>query len=135
MNAFAGALFFMAIHSLTNFKHNFSRGWVFAVPAIQNVFTKNRFWQLWQNFYLTDNSLQPASTDEGKDKLCKLRPIMKETTEEFPASIQGRVVEFCLRASKSGCQGPFYANLLCKLVRLAIYRVSFSLNFIFKHVS
>ena len=83
MSAFAGALFFMAIHRLTNFKHNFSRDWVFAVPAIQNVLTKNRFWQLWQNFYLTDdNSRQPASTDEGYDKLYKLRPIINVTTEE-----------------------------------------------------
>ena len=65
MNAFAGALFFIAIPRLTNFKHYFSRDWVFAVPAIQNVFTKDRFWQLWQNFYQTDNSRQPTSTDES----------------------------------------------------------------------
>ena len=47
MKAFVGALFFMAIHRLPNFDHYFSRDWVFAVPAIQNVFTRNRFWQLW----------------------------------------------------------------------------------------
>ena len=65
------------------FKHYFSRDWVFAVPVIQNVFTKNRFWQLWQNFHLTDNSRQPASTDEGYDKLYKLRPTINVTTEQF----------------------------------------------------
>ena len=44
---------------------------------------KNRFWQLWQNFHLTDNSRQPASTDEGYDKLYKLRPTINVTTEQF----------------------------------------------------
>ena len=38
MKAFVGALFFMAVHRLPNFDHYFSRDWVFAVPAIQNVF-------------------------------------------------------------------------------------------------
>ena len=58
MKAFVGALFFMAIHRQPNFEHYFSRDWVFTVPAIQNVFTRSRFWQLWQNFYLTDNSMR-----------------------------------------------------------------------------
>ena len=65
------------------FKHYFSRDRVFAVPAIQNVFSKNRFWQLGQNVHLTDNSRQPASTDEGYNKLYKLRPTIIVTTEEF----------------------------------------------------
>ena len=47
IKAFVGALFFMAVPRIPNFDHYFSRDWVFAVPAIQNVFTRNRFWQLW----------------------------------------------------------------------------------------
>ena len=38
---------------------------------------------MWHNFHLTDNSRQPASTDEGYNKLYKLRPIINVTTEEF----------------------------------------------------
>ena len=41
--AFVGALVFMAVHRLPNFDHYFSCDWVFAVPAIQNVSTRNRF--------------------------------------------------------------------------------------------
>ena len=83
MKAFVGALIFMAVHRLPNFDHYFSRDWVFAVPAIQNVFTRNRFWQLWQNFHLADNSRQPAPTDEGYDKLYKLRPMINVMREKF----------------------------------------------------
>ena len=83
MKAFVGALFFMAVPSIPNFDHYFSRDWVFAVPAIQNVFTRNRFWQLWQNFHLADNSRQPAPTDEGYDKLYKLRPMINVMREKF----------------------------------------------------
>ena len=83
MKAFVGALFFMAVHRLPNFDHYFSRDWVFAVPAIQNVFTRNRFWQLQQNFHLADNSRQPAPTDEGYDKLYKLWPMINVMREKF----------------------------------------------------
>ena len=83
MKAFVGALFFMVLHRPPNFDHYFSCDWVFAVPAIQNVFTRNRFCQLWQNFHLTDNSRQPAPTDEGYDKLYKLPPIINVMREKF----------------------------------------------------
>ena len=94
MKAFVGALFFMAVHRLPNFDHYFSRDWVFAVPAIQNVFTRNRFWQLWQNFHLADNSRQPAPTDEGYDKLYKLWPminVMRENSNKLTIIIGQKV--------------------------------------------
>ena len=83
MKAFVGALFFMAIHRLPNFDHYFSRDWVFAVPSIHNVSTRNRFQQLWQNFHLMDNSRQPAPIDESYNKLYKLRPIINVMKEKF----------------------------------------------------
>ena len=83
MKAFVVALFFMAIHRLLSFDRYFSRDWVFADPAIQNVFTRNRFWQLWQNFHLTENSRQPALTDESYDKLHQSRPIINVMKEKF----------------------------------------------------
>lgn len=73
----------MALHRLTNFDHYFSCDWVFAVPALQNVFTRNRFWQLWQNFHLADNTRQPAPADEGYDKLYKLHPMINGMKEKF----------------------------------------------------
>ena len=83
MKAFVGALYFMALHRLPNFDHYFSRNWVFAVPALQSVFTRNQIWQLWQNFHLADNTRQPAPTDEGYDKLYKLRPMINGMKEKF----------------------------------------------------
>ena len=81
--AFVGALVFMAVHRLPNFDHYFSRNWVFAVPAIQNVSTRNRFWQLRQNCHLADNSRQPSPTDESSDQLYKLRPVINVMREKF----------------------------------------------------
>ena len=86
MKAFVGALYFMALHRLPNFDHYFSRDWVFAVPAMQSVFTRNRFWQLWQNFHLADNTRQPAPTDDAYDKLYKLRPMINGMKEKFEHS-------------------------------------------------
>ena len=68
MKAFVGAYYFMALHRLPNFNHYSSRDWILAVPAFQNVSTRNHFWQLKQNFHLADNTRQPAPTDDSFDK-------------------------------------------------------------------
>ena len=116
MKAFVGALFFMAVHRLPNFDHYFSRDWVFAVPAIQNVFTRNRIWQQWLNFHLADNSRQLAPTDEGYDKLYKLRPMINVMREKFKQAYNiGQKVCFDEHMVKGKGKNPFKQYLPMKL--------------------
>ena len=83
MKAFVGALYFKALHRVKNFDHYFSRDWVFAIPALQNVFTRNQFWQLRKNFHLADNTKQLPPTDACYDKLHLLPSMITGIKEKF----------------------------------------------------
>ena len=118
MKAFIGALFFMALHRLPNFDHYFMSDWVFAVPAIQKVFTRNRFWELWQNFHLADNARQPAPNDAAYDKLYKLRPLIDGMRDTFRQSYDiGQYVSVDEHMVKGKGRNPFKQYLPNKPIK------------------
>ena len=79
-------------------------------------FTRNRYWQLWQNFHLADNSRQPAPTDESYDKLYKLWPMINVMREKFKQAYNiGQKVCFDEHMVKGKGKNPFKQYLPMKL--------------------
>lgn len=118
MKAFVGTLFFMALHRLPNFDHYFMSDWVFAVPALQKVFTRNRFWEIWQNVHLADNTSQPAPNDNDYDKLYKLRPLIDGMRDKFRQSYDiGQCVSVDEHMVKGKGKNPFKQYLPNKPIK------------------
>ena len=53
-----------------------SSHWVLIVPDFAKIFTRKRFWQLWSNLHLNDNTKAPARDEPNYDKLFKIRPML-----------------------------------------------------------
>ena len=76
MRAYLGILYLTGIHKLPHFNDYFSSDWVLGVPAVQQVFTQRRFWQLWNNLHLADNVTTPSRESANYDKLYKVRKYL-----------------------------------------------------------
>lgn len=83
MRAFIGVLYMMGIHRLPQFRDYFSNDYVLGVPAVQAVFSRKRFWQLWSNIHLVDNENTIPAGQPGHDKLFKLRPFLQALRTSF----------------------------------------------------
>ena len=83
MKAFVGMTLAMAIHKLPQIKNYWSGNWVLGVPQLQQIFTRNRYWYLFSNIHLVDNSKCLPRDDPLHDRLFKVRPLITKLNETF----------------------------------------------------
>ncbi len=85
MGAFLGFVMATSIHRVPRLNNNiiWSSDWVLGVPALAAVFTRKRFWQLWCNLHLADNTQAPDRNDPSFDRLYKLRPMLNILSDAF----------------------------------------------------
>ena len=83
MNAFIGFVLGTAIHRLPRLDNYWSSHWVLRVPDFAKIFTRKRFWQLWSNLHLNDNTKAPSRDEPNYDKLFKIRPMLDMLQHSF----------------------------------------------------
>ena len=76
MGAFLGMVIAMSLHRLPAINDYWSTEWILSTPYLAEVFPRRRFWQLWSNIHLADNSKMPPRSSPTFDKLYKLRPLL-----------------------------------------------------------
>ena len=50
------------------------------------IFPRDRFWKLWSNLHIADNTSAPPRDDPGYDKLYKVRPMLDILGAAFHAA-------------------------------------------------
>ncbi len=88
MGAFLGFVMATSIHRVPRLNNIWSSDWVLGVPALAPVFTRKRFWQLWCNLHLADNTQAPDRNDPSFDRLYKLRPMLNMLSDAFRTAHQ-----------------------------------------------
>lgn len=83
IQAFLGVCMAMSIHKLPRIENYWSSNWVLGVPQFTQIFTLKRFWYLWSNLHLVDNSKCVPRDMPGHDRLFKVRPLMDKLNETF----------------------------------------------------
>ncbi len=83
MYAFLGFIIAMSIHRLPAINDYWSTEWILAVPQLASIYPRQRFWQLWTNLHLADNSAMPTRDSPNFDKLYKLRPLLNILQQAF----------------------------------------------------
>ena len=83
LKAFVGLCMAMSIHKLPQIRNYWSSNWVLGVPQFTQVFPLNRFWYLWANLHLVDNSKCIPRDSPGHDRLFKVRPMLEKLNETF----------------------------------------------------
>ena len=83
MNAFIGFVLATAIHQLPQLENYWSSHWVLRVPDFAKIFTRNRFWMLWANLHLNDNTKALSRDDPHFDRLFKIRPMLDILQQTF----------------------------------------------------
>ena len=86
IKAFLGFVMATSIQRVPRLNDIWSGDWVLGVPALAAVFTRKRFWQLWSNLHLVDNTQAPGRTDPSFDRLYKLRPMLTILADAFRAA-------------------------------------------------
>ncbi|XP_070175355.1 piggyBac transposable element-derived protein 4-like [Littorina saxatilis] len=84
MRAFIGMLFFIGVHRLPEMNNYFSQSWVLSTPEFSKRFTRRRWWQLWSNLHLADNTIpRPRPGQPGFNKLWKVQPLFDILLADF----------------------------------------------------
>ena len=83
MTAFLGFVMATSIHQVPRLKNIWSTDWVLGVPALASIFSRRRFWQLWTNLHLVDNTQAPDRSEPSFDRLYKLRPLLTILSDFF----------------------------------------------------
>ena len=83
MIAFLGFVMATSIHRVPQFNNIWSSDWVLGVPALASIFPRKRFWQLWTNLHLVDNTQAPDRSEPSFDRLYKLRPLLTILGQSF----------------------------------------------------
>lgn len=76
---FLGIILWMGIHRLPRLSSPWSRDSLLGVPEIQRHMSMNRFWELWSNFHVVDNS--KLSPGHGISR--KLKPVLDLLSDTF----------------------------------------------------
>ncbi|BFZ16205.1 hypothetical protein BsWGS_19244 [Bradybaena similaris] len=85
MKAYFGLLIIMGIHSLPRMEMYWSSDERLGVPGVNKVMAFGRFKKLEQYLHVVDNS-----TDDGSDRLHKIRPLINITNRTFLQSYKPR---------------------------------------------
>ncbi|BFZ19914.1 hypothetical protein BsWGS_22953 [Bradybaena similaris] len=85
MKAYFGLLIIMGIHSLPRLEMYWSSDERLGVPGVNKVMPFNRFKKMEQYLHVVDNS-----TDDGSDRLHKIRPLINITNRTFLQSYKPR---------------------------------------------
>ena len=83
IEAFLGFVMATSVHRVPRLNNIWSSDWVLGVPALAANFTRTRFWQLWANLHLADNTQAPDRTDASFDRLYKIRPMLNILSDAF----------------------------------------------------
>ena len=83
MRCFIGFLYGTSINKVSELDDVWSTDWVLASPAFANFFIRDRFWALFSNLHLADNTKALNRTHPDFDKLFKIRPLIKILKKSF----------------------------------------------------
>ena len=83
IEAFLGFMMATSVHRLPQLRNYWSGDWVLGVPSLASLFPRDRFWGLWSNLHLADNTLAPPRDDPQFDKQYKVRPILNILEDAF----------------------------------------------------
>ena len=86
LKAFLGFVMATSVHRVPRLNNIWSSDWVLGVPALATIFPRNRFWQLWSNLHLSDNTQAPGCSDPSFNRLYKLRPLLHILADAFRAA-------------------------------------------------
>ena len=86
IEAFLGFVMATSVHSVPRLNNIWSSDWILGVPALAAIFPRYRFWQLWANLHLADNTLAPSRTEPSFDRLYKLQPLLNILGDAFEAA-------------------------------------------------
>ena len=86
IKAFLGFVMATSVHRLSRLNNIWSSDWILSVPALAKIFPRNRFWQLWTNLHLADNTQAPGRSEPSFDRLYKLRPMLNILADAFQAA-------------------------------------------------
>ena len=81
--AFLGFVMATSVHRVPRLNNIWSSDWIVGVPALARIFPRSRFWQLWANLHLADNTQAPDHTEPSFDRLYKLRPMLNILRDAF----------------------------------------------------
>ena len=83
METFLGFVMATSVHRVTRLNNIWSSDWILGVPALARIFPRSRFWQLWANLHLADNTQAPDHTEPSFDRLYKLWPMLNILRDAF----------------------------------------------------
>ena len=83
IEAFLGFVMATSVHRVPRLNNIWSSDWILGVPALARIFPWSRFWQLWANLHLADNTQAPDHTEPSFDWLYKLRPMLNILRDAF----------------------------------------------------
>jgi len=86
IKAFLGFVMATSVHRVPRLNNIWSSDWILSVPALAKIFPRNRFWQLWTNLHLADNTQAPGRSEPSFDRLYKLRPMLNILADAFEAA-------------------------------------------------
>ena len=64
----------MGIHRLPRIRNYWSRDRLLGVPSLHRYMSSARFWSLWSNLHVVDNTSTPASGGGGVSR--KIKPVL-----------------------------------------------------------
>ena len=79
MWTFMGINILMGIHRLPRISNYWSRDGLLGIPALKRYMCRNRFWEIWTNLHVVDNSR--LSPSEGLSR--KFKPVLDVLSESF----------------------------------------------------
>jgi hypothetical protein len=88
IKAYLGILFYMGVIQLPNYRAYWSSKPELRQETISSIMSVNRYEQLTRAFHLNDSTQNPPRGDPTHDKLHKIRPVIDNAKEKFPALYQ-----------------------------------------------
>ena len=77
--AFLGIIVIKGIHRLPEIDNYWSSDWFLGVEPVQKCMSRNRFWSIWSNIHLVDNS----SVEKTHGQSFRLKPLIDVLTHTF----------------------------------------------------